>query len=199
MRSAQVETATAADSAAVIDAMMLAFAGDPMARWSWPDPGTYRETFPRFAHAFGGVAFEQGTAHRIGRAALALWLAPGVYPDAQQMGELMEQTISPTLQKDGEELMRQMSSFHPQQPHWYLPLIGVDPAHQGKGLGDALLRHQLAICDRDGALAYLESSNPRNVSLYVRQGFAPLGRIQAGSSPVMVPMLREPRRSAGRE
>jgi hypothetical protein len=32
MKSLQVETATATDAAAVIDAVMLAFAGDPMAR-----------------------------------------------------------------------------------------------------------------------------------------------------------------------
>ncbi len=57
-----------------------------------------------------------------------------------------------------------------------------------------LLRHQLKICDRDGALAYLESSNPRNIALYERHGFEALGRIQAGTSPTMVPMLRKPRR-----
>jgi GNAT superfamily N-acetyltransferase len=72
--------------------------------------------------------------------------------------------------------------------------MGIDPVHQGKGLGGALLEHAAAICDRDGAPAYLESSNPRNIPLYERHGFEALGRIQAGSSPTMVPMLRKPRR-----
>jgi len=194
MQTLHVETATVADAAAVIDSVMLAFAGDPMARWSWSDPKVYLATFPRFVRAFAGMAFERGTAHRVGHAGAALWLAPGVYPDAQQMGALVEETIPPALQKDGEKLMEQMNRFHPQEPHWYLPLIGIDPAHQGKGLGAALLRHQLAICDRDGVPAYLESSNPRNISLYERHGFGTLGRIQAGSSPAMIPMLRKPRR-----
>lgn len=140
------------------------------------------------------MAFERGTAHRIGHAGAALWLAPGVYPDGEKMGALMAETILPALQKDGEKLMEQMNRFHPQEPHWYLPLIGIDPVHQGKGLGGALLRHQLAICDRDGAPAYLESSNPRNIPLYERHGFEALGHIQAGSSPTMVPMLRKPQR-----
>ncbi|MDP2377749.1 N-acetyltransferase [Reyranella sp.] len=194
MKSLHVETATAADAAAVIDAVTLAFSGDPMARWSWADPTLYLATFPRFARAFGGVAFERGTAHRVGYIGAALWRAPGVYPDGEKMGVLMAETIPPALQKDGEKLMEQMNRFHPQEPHWYLPLIGIDPAHQGKGLGGALLRHQLAICDRDGAPAYLESSNPRNIGLYERHGFEALGYIQAGSSPTMVPMLRKPQR-----
>jgi ribosomal protein S18 acetylase RimI-like enzyme len=194
MKSFQVETATAADAAAVIDTVMLAFAGDPMARWSWADPQLYLATFPRFARAFGGVAFERGTAHRIGHAGAALWLAPGVDPDVEKMGALWAETIPPALHQDGALVMEQMNRFHPQEPLWYLPLIGIDPAHQGKGLGGALLRHQLAICDRDGAAAYLESSNPRNVPLYERHGFEALGRIQAGSSPTLVPMLRKPRR-----
>jgi GNAT superfamily N-acetyltransferase len=71
---------------------------------------------------------------------------------------------------------------------------GVDPAHQGKGLGGVLMRHATDICDRDGVLAYLESSNLRNVPLYERHGFEILGTIQAGSSPVITPMLRKPRR-----
>jgi ribosomal protein S18 acetylase RimI-like enzyme len=194
MKSLPVETATAADAAAVIDALMLAFAGDPMARWSWPDPALYLTTFPRMARAFGGAAFERGTAHRIGHAGAALWLAPGVHPDGEKMGALMAETIPPALQKDGEKVMEQMNRFHPQEPHWYLPLIGIDPAHQGKGLGGALLDHALALSDRDGVPAYLESSNPRNISLYERHGFERLGRIQAGSSPTLVPMLRKPRR-----
>lgn len=194
MKSLPVETVTASDQAAVIDALMLSFAGDPMARWSWADPKVYLAAFPRFARAFGGNAFEQGTAHRIGHAGAALWLAPGVGPDDQAMARLMVETISPAMAEDGGKLMEQMGAFHPKEPHWYLPIIGIDPAHQGKGLGGRLLAHQLAICDRDGALAYLESSNPRNIGLYERHGFVAQGRIQAGNSPTMVPMLRKPRK-----
>jgi hypothetical protein len=30
-----------------------------------------------------------------------------------------------------------MSGYHPDEPHWYLPLLGVDPLRHGKGLGSA--------------------------------------------------------------
>jgi GNAT superfamily N-acetyltransferase len=67
--------------------------------------------------------------------------------------------------------------------------IGLGP---GSG-GSALMQYALAACDRDGMPAYLESTNPRNVRLYERHGFELLGTIQAGSSPPLFPMLREPR------
>ena len=86
-----------------------------------------------------------------------------------------------------------MGHYHPKEPHWYLPLIGVDPRHQRRGHGAALLRHALARCDRDHAPAYLESSNPANVPLYERHGFAVLDTIQVGSSPPIFPMLRTAR------
>jgi ribosomal protein S18 acetylase RimI-like enzyme len=87
----------------------------------------------------------------------------------------------------------QMGRFHPAQPHWYLPLIGVDPAVQRAGYGSKLLRKRLARCDADQAPAYLEATNPRNCTLYERLGFERLGTIQAGSSPPIFPMLRKPR------
>ena len=50
-----------------------------------------------------------------------------------------------------------------------------------------------ALAQLDHMPAYLESSNPRNMSFYRRHGFEPLGAIQVGSSPTLVPMLRRPR------
>jgi ribosomal protein S18 acetylase RimI-like enzyme len=85
-----------------------------------------------------------------------------------------------------------MEHYHPSEPCWYLPLIGVTPGFQGKGHGGALLSFALQRFDREGHVAYLESSNPRNISLYKRHGFEEMGVIQAGSSPTLVPMVRRP-------
>ncbi len=90
-----------------------------------------------------------------------------------------------------------MGEFHPKEPHWYLPLIGVDPTRQNKGYGAMLMQYALEVCDRDGLPAYLESSNPRNITLYQRHGFEIVGTIQAGSSPPLFPMRREPREAVG--
>ncbi len=54
------------------------------------------------------------------------------------------------------EVLDAMGSFHPKEPHWYLPLIGVDPLHQGKGAGTALMRFALERIDAAKEVAYLE-------------------------------------------
>ena len=124
---------------------------------------------------------------------VALWLAPGVRADEEAMTELVWNTVPPSIRDDACAVFEQMAHYHPEEPHWHLPLIGVDPAHQGKGIGDALMKHALRRCDHDHVPAYLESTNPRNISLYRRHGFEELGTIQVGSSPPLVPMLRLPR------
>jgi GNAT superfamily N-acetyltransferase len=194
MTTRTVQAATAEEEAAVFAVLTLAFSSDPATRWTWPEPKVFIEAFPRFAKAFGGAAFAKGAAHRIGWLGAALWLPPGARPDEAAIDALMESTADAGTAIDGPKLMQQMASHHPQEPHWYLPLIGIDPAHQGKGLGSVLLRHATDICDRDGMPAYLESSNLANVPLYERHGFEATGRIQVGGSPVFTPMLRRPRR-----
>jgi ribosomal protein S18 acetylase RimI-like enzyme len=125
-------------------------------------------------------------------AGAALWLPPEVHPDEDMLITLLQRTGSAQVQKDGLAVIEQMGRHHPREPHWYLPLIGVDPSHQGKGYGSALLQHALISCDRNHTLAYLESSNPKNISLYEQHGFTLLGTIQVGTSPPLFPMLRKP-------
>ena len=55
------------------------------------------------------------------------------------------------------------------------------------------MKHALERCDGEKKLAYLESSNPRNLSLYIRHGFEVIGTIQVADSPPVFPMLRKPR------
>lgn len=43
-----VRCTTAADEAVVIDTIVLAFSGDPMARWCVPESSKYLATMPAF-------------------------------------------------------------------------------------------------------------------------------------------------------
>lgn len=185
---------SAADEAKAFAVIALAFATDPMMRWSFPDPHRYFAVVPAFVRAFGGRSVAHGSADQVGDfAAAALWLPPGIRPDGDAMGEIIQANMPPELMQDGGGLMEQMHHFHPAEPHWYLPLIGTDPVHQGKGYGSALIAHALRRCDRDRLPAYLESSSPANVPLYERHGFKVIGKIQQGSSPTLYPMLRPAR------
>lgn len=192
--TADVRVAGDQDQETVIGVITLAFATDPMARWAYPDLATYLTVMPQVAAAFGGNGFPHGAAHVIqGGMGAAMWLPPGVDPDADRLSALTEAHAPRERIGDMMQVFEQMDRYHPTYPCWYLPLIGVDPAFQGRGCGSALLRYALERCDREHMPAYLESSNPRNVTLYLRHGFEIIGTIQAGSSPTLVPMLRRPR------
>ena len=199
MTTLSINTVKPSEADRAIDVMVLAHSGDPLARYAFPDPGQYLRYFPDLIRSFCGGAFEHGTALCIegsvgaGFWGAALWLPPGVHPDEDAMGELLQKAIPEQHLEDFFALFEQMGSFHPDEPHWYLPLIGVDPAQQNNGYGSALLERSLLECDRGSKLAYLESTNPRNIPLYERHGFEVLSTIQVGTSPPVSPMLRKPR------
>ena len=190
-----IKTATVSDEAPTIAVVVLAVSADPAARWTWSESNQYLTHFPSFVRVFGGNAFAHDSAYYVdGYVGAALWLPPEVRPDEDALITLLQRTGSAEVQKHGAALFEQMGRYHPREPHWHLPFIGVDPFHQGKGYGAALMQHALVPCDRDHTLAYLEASNPKNIRLYERHGFKLLGRIQVGTSPPIFPMLRTPRR-----
>ena len=120
------------------------------------------------------------------------WLPPNVHPDVDLLTALLQSSGSEEAKKDGPEIFEKMSRYHPNEPHWYLPLLGVDPLHHGKGFGTALIQYTIVTCDQGNSFAYLESSNPKNIPFYERHGFELLGTIQVNTSPPIFPMLRKP-------
>ena len=110
------------------------------------------------------------------------------------MGAAVEEAVPDYLQEDVGQLFVFMDKHHPHDEDcWYLPIIGVDVVHQGKGLGAALMKHAMGVIDEQGALGYLESSNPRNARLYERFGFEVIENGQFGESPEISAMIRERR------
>ena len=190
----EVRSAIESERAAVLNIIALAFATDPLLRWAILDGHKYLSAMGETADAFGGVGLaHDATFVTQGMEGAALWLPPGTEPDSERLSALMQAAVDGARLQDFLGVFEQMGNFHPHEPHWYLPLIGVDPAHQGQGHGAALMRHAVQGADADGVIAYLESSNPRNISLYQRHGFDVLGTIQVGNSPVVTPMLRAAR------
>jgi ribosomal protein S18 acetylase RimI-like enzyme len=55
--------------------------------------------------------------------------------------------------------------------HVYLWEIGVDPGHQSRGIGSAMLRAVARRSDAAGVPVYVDTTDPRNLSLYERHGF----------------------------
>jgi GNAT superfamily N-acetyltransferase len=186
-------------AASAIATLTLAFASDPRTRWRWPRPDVYLSSLPRLARAVAGAAFARGGAYAVGDLqAVALWLPPGVEADGGSIRALFEDTLQDEQLAQSAAMLTRLQEHHPREPHWYLPLVGVDPAAQGRGLGAAVMAPVLARCDRDGSSAYLESSNPRNLPFYERLGFRALAKLQVGDGPALIPMLRSPRPPAKR-
>jgi GNAT superfamily N-acetyltransferase len=174
--------------------LLLAFSADPVMRWIYPEPESFVTAFPALLLAFGGRSFIDETVWRLGDfVAVGLWMRPGVDPDGEATIAHLEATATPDRLDDLLAMFGQMEHAHPSTPLWYLPWFGTDCHRQGEGLGSQLMRGCLEIVDRDHLPAYLDSTNPRNVPFYERRGFKVTGQSQAGSSPPIISMLREPR------
>jgi len=192
--STEIRSATSDEMPHAVAAIVAAFLTDPVARFAWPAPHDYLQVMPVATREFAGVSFEHGTAYMSADfCGTALWLSPGVHPNGEALEKVFRDTAKPEHLDDLLATFEKMEQWHPEEAHWYLPLIGVEPNAQGRGVGAELMRHAVARCDQERALAYLESSNPRNIPFYRRFGFEAMGEIQIGAVPLVTPMLRRPR------
>jgi ribosomal protein S18 acetylase RimI-like enzyme len=186
-----VVPAEAADRERCMAVLTAAFAADPLMRWMFPQASDYLTYFPRVLHHYAGGAFDRGSAYRTEDfAGSAMWLPPGAGPDEEALGAVLEAGVADDRRGEVFALLEEVAAAHPDEPHWFLPAIGVDPARQSRGVGAALMARSLERCDAERAVAYLESSNPRNVVFYERLGFTVIGRMQVADSPVLTAMRR---------
>jgi ribosomal protein S18 acetylase RimI-like enzyme len=182
-------------SQSLLHTITLAFANDPVSRYWWPDAGDYMQGWPRFAYAMGERGFDSGNVFSTRDfRAVSFWLPPGVDPDPAKLAAL-NLNPSPEDEALSKELQAGMARHYPPEPYWYLWLIGVDPAAQSLGLGSALLKHKLKAIDDAGEIAFLESSNPKNIPFYRRHGFEIVGETRVRDIPVLTSMLRPPSRT----
>ncbi|WP_375550858.1 GNAT family N-acetyltransferase [Rhodophyticola porphyridii] len=176
----------------LLTVLAAAFEADPPVRWLYPELSAYQTHFPDFARAFGGAAFARNT-HQARDGGAALWIPPGGGPSEGAIEAVIENSIPAERHSSVFSVFEAMEAFHIEEPHWYLPLMGVVPERQGQGLGSALLRPVLELCDADRVPAYLEATTVRSRALYLRHGFESLGTIDVGGCPAIHPMLRKPK------
>lgn len=195
MPGPKIRTALPEEREQVFHTMAMAFSNDPVARWIFPQAIDFMRHFPGFVEAYCGVGVDQDTAFVTdGIEGAAIWLAPGADIDEEHLQAYVVEHIPSNIQEDVVGVMSEMERYHPDDEScWYLPFIGVDACHQQRGLGASLMKTMTTRLDDESAMAYLESTNPKNISLYERHGFEAMGEIQVGTSPVFTPMLRMPR------
>jgi len=77
-------------------------------------------------------------------------------------------------------------------PHWYLQIIGVDPAYQGQGFSSRLVRPMLERIDRERMPCFLETNTDKNVAIYRRFGFGVVSEDKIPGTELMsLAMLRK--------
>jgi ribosomal protein S18 acetylase RimI-like enzyme len=197
-----VRPARKADVRALSATLGRAFFEDPCMRWMLPEDRLRAKGLPRMFAILtrrqylsrGGVEVASNGGD-IGGA--TLWDPPAP-PKQSRLEELLLLPaflwVFRTRARAAQEVAELMKNVHPEEPHWYLLAIGSDPAVRGAGFGQALMRSRLDRCDAEGAAAYLENSNPRNESYYLRFGFEVTGEIKLpDGGPSMWPMWRKPR------
>ena len=180
------------DQTVAVNILLLAFSSDPFQRYLMPDPSIF---FKNSTVWFNNAASQSISKNSLFGAEdhsdVALWFPPNFIVDFEAIGETFKD-LPRNSQKD---IFQHFNAFEENKPKdaWYLEYLGVDPSRHSLGLGSQLLKCSLAKIDDLHEPAYLESSNPRNVSLYERHGFEAITKIQFGEGPLMHTMYREAR------
>jgi ribosomal protein S18 acetylase RimI-like enzyme len=194
---ATVRKARREDRAAVVHTLARAFDADPVVSYFARDDAKraraietiFDVSFWRLTLPFGETWVTDD-----GRG-VALWSPPDKWSTAGGIlaGPQLIGAVGITRVVGRLRAVSRVQARHPKAPHYYLYALGVDPDHQGRGLGSALLREVLARCDSDGVGAYLEASTPGNARLYARHGFRVTEELTiAPGGPVVSLMWREP-------
>jgi ribosomal protein S18 acetylase RimI-like enzyme len=178
-----------------------AFYDDPVMKYMQPDDKARAKMLPPlFATLTRNHFIARGGSEVASRngviGAATLWDPPGLRKSSRWEELKMLPTLAWHFRSRAEQtktLGKLMEMAHPEEPHWYLMIIGSDPTVRGKGFGNALLRSRLNRCDGEHAPAYLEASKAELISYYQRFGFDQIGEIQIPDGPKMWPMWRAPR------
>lgn len=173
-----VRKAGVGDVDGLVDVLTAAFDDDPVINWFLRDDAGRADAFARFfSVAVRQLTLPHDEVYTTARGdGAALWAPPGTWQLGPEEVEALLPDFTAIFGEDKLERslegMEAMDAAHPREPHFYLLLLGVDPARHNRGIGSSMLQTVLRRCDEDGLPAYLEATSPRNVPLYERHGFA---------------------------
>lgn len=109
----------------------------------------------------------------------AVWSVPLSPDDAAARRVARAQALADALGEQGARKYDKMAHAIAQREtdmalddHWYLSILGVAPACQGRGLGAKLLHPVLDEIDRAGTKSYITTFSPGNIRFYEALGYA---------------------------
>lgn len=169
--------------------LIKAFFDDPFFTYVFPDPNEHMEALDFYFQASirAGRLFEAVYITSGAPQGVAVWGAPSQAFTPEQAAQVglnrfpafFGEAAYQRYQNMCIDLLALRNRDMP-SPHWYLSILGVDPLHQGKGIGRALMQPVLDQADATGIPCYLETFKDNNLAFYRRCGFMP---VVAGVEP----------------
>lgn len=187
----QITAATSSDLDPAIDCLASAFAADPLTQFLFgPGPG-YRDRVSQFFSLLMRARLALDMPVLLARDAAAIHGGVMGYTTARPSWPKAIADEWDHFENSIPGLAERMAAydaiaerFKPSLPHYYLGVIGVDPAMHGRGVGARLIQAFCArsVSDRLSCGVYLETANPANVPFYERAGFEITGQGRLGNA-----------------
>lgn len=197
----RIRGVTASDVEALAGVLARAFLHDPWLTYIFRAPPQRREVRMQRYYAKiirHGLAFERPVLTTGTAAAVAIWRAPGQFPDStvQRLRQAVPMIgvvgLGPTCVR-ALRAEAKSAEHHDPSPHWYLEVLGCDPVVQRGGHGDALVADGLARADADGVPVRLTTQTSDNVAYYRRFGFEVTVEDDVAGGPHVWYLERAPR------
>lgn len=178
------------------EALVRAFAREPFHQWMVPDAQEWSKKAPKYFTSYIKMIRRDGYADTAdGGHGAGLWLSP----DKPGGGFLSRFQVPFVLwrlagQKFNEvwSVIPLIEQHRPIDPHWYLDILGVDPAQASTGIGSALLTHGLERSDQSGRCVFLDTLSEDNVQFYERYDFEVTSQFALPSGLPIWTMVRQP-------
>ena len=200
----QIRRLEATEVGDAVEVLSRAFQEDPGAVIVEPDPsrrqGATTALFApvvRWAMPFGHVSAAVADGQVIG---VATFVPPGHDTPTEEELDASGLQAAVAAVPDAAARMSTMVEFLEDQharaisgPHWRLEFYGVDPAHQGTGVGSRLIATGHEAADAAGERVWLETFTIENVRFYERRGYrVAIEGVVPGSDFTLWGMVRDP-------
>jgi GNAT superfamily N-acetyltransferase len=191
----EVRRARGDDLDCLAETLALSLLGSPTWEWAFPDRARRLEALRAVWRADLREALPHGWVSTVeGCASASVWYPPGTLGAGG--ADSAYANLAAELGPDADRVAAMFERFeqrHPNEPHYYLSLLGTHPDHAGRRLGTTILEADLARIDATGAAAFAETTNPANLAYYAPFDFHWCGEFElSDGGPTVAQMWREP-------
>jgi ribosomal protein S18 acetylase RimI-like enzyme len=199
----KITAASPSDIDEAVRCLATAFAQDPITGFLLQTGQGYRERVTQFFSLLMRARIELEMpvfvargADGIDGATMGYSTAPSEWPAGLTEEWVRFENAIPGLTERMAIYDEVATKFKPPAPHYYLGVIGADPALQGSGIGTQLLKSfcEVSASDPLSCGVYLETAQASNLRFYERAGFAETGRGNLGDATLWCMYLPHERR-----